>query len=58
MSEFERKLIRVIRESEDPIKTIAMVADMVHRLIAGEDEQSIAASYGLVRNASGKFVKV
>lgn len=57
MSKFERELIRVIRESEDPAKTIEMVADMVCRLIAGEDEQSIAASYGLVRDASGKFVK-
>lgn len=47
MRECERKLIRVIRESADPAKTMAMAADIMRRLIAGEDEQSIAASYGI-----------
>ena len=36
-----------IRESADPAKTMAMAADIMRRLIAGEDEQSIAASYGI-----------
>ena len=57
MTEFEMKLIRVIRESEDPAKTIEMITDMVCRLTAGEDVESIAASYGLVMDASGKFAK-
>lgn len=57
MTEFEMKLIRVIRESEDPAKTIEMITDMVCRIIAGEDVESIAASYGLVMDASGKFAK-
>lgn len=47
MREYERELIRVIRESADPDKTMAMAEDIMRRLIAGEDKQSIAASYGI-----------
>lgn len=47
MRECEIKLIRVIRESEDPIKTMVIAVDVMHRVIAGEDAQSIAASYGV-----------
>ena len=47
MRECERELIRVIRERADPAKTMAMIEDIMRRLIAGEDEQSIAASYGI-----------
>ena len=47
MRECERKLIRVIRESADPSKTMTMAVDILQRLIAGEDEQSIAVSYGI-----------
>lgn len=47
MRECERELIRVIWESADPAKTMAMAADIMRRLIVGEDEQSIAASYGI-----------
>lgn len=47
MTEFEVKLIRTIRETEDPAKAMAMVVDMIQRLIAGEDVRSIARSYGI-----------
>ena len=47
MRECERERIRGIQKSENPAKTIAMAADILRRLIAGEDEQSIAASYGI-----------
>ena len=47
MSDCEMKLLNIIRRSKDPAKTMAMVVDMIRRLTAGEDEQSIAASYGI-----------
>ena len=47
MSDFELKLLNIIRRSEDPTKTMAMAADIIQRLTVGEDAQSIAASYGI-----------
>lgn len=47
MTEFEIKLIRTIREAEDSAKAMAMVVDMIHRLNAGEEVQSIARNYGV-----------
>ena len=47
MRECEFELIRMIRESADPTQTMAIAVDIMRRLIAGEDEQSIAASYGI-----------
>lgn len=47
MRECEIELFRVIRESEDPIKTMVIAVDVMQRVIAGEDAQSIAASYGV-----------
>ena len=47
MDEHERELIRVIRESKDPARTMEAAVDTILRLLAGEDFQSIAASYGI-----------
>ena len=47
MTENERELIQIIREAEDTAKAMVMAIEMMRRLIAGEDEQSIAASYGI-----------
>ncbi len=47
MTDNERELIRVIRESADPAQAMVMAMDIMLRFIAGEDEQSIAASYGI-----------
>lgn len=47
MTEFEIELIQTIREAEDPAKAMAMVVDMIQRLNAGEEVQSIARSYGI-----------
>ncbi|MBR3973256.1 MAG: hypothetical protein IKJ99_04835 [Oscillospiraceae bacterium] len=47
MRECECKLVRAILASSDPDKTASMAVDILQRLIAGEDEQSIAASYGI-----------
>lgn len=48
MRECDLKLLRIIRESEDPAKAIVIAVDILQRVIAGEDEQSIAARYGVV----------
>ena len=55
MREYESKLIRMIRDSADPAKTMVVAVDIMRRLIAGEDEQSISESYGLVMTATGRF---
>lgn len=47
MSEFKMELIRTIRDSKNPARTMEIAVDIMRRLIAGEDEQSIAASYGI-----------
>ncbi len=47
MRECELELLRTIRDSEDPDKAIALAVDVLQRIIAGEDAQSIAASYGV-----------
>lgn len=47
MRECEHELVRIIRESADPAKTMVMTADIMCRLIAGEDKHSIASSYGI-----------
>ncbi len=57
MTQNEIELIRLIRESADPAKTLVMAADIMQRLINGDDIQSIAASYGLIMTATGNFVK-
>lgn len=47
MTNNELELIRMIRESADPAKAMVVAVDMMLRIIAGEDAQSIAASYGI-----------
>ena len=47
MRECELEMLRLIRESEDPVKTLVIAVDVMQRVIAGEDAQSIAASYGV-----------
>lgn len=42
----DMKIIERIRSSPDPIKTMDMMLDIMERLSAGEDSQSIKASYG------------
>lgn len=39
-------------------RQLAIFEDMARRLIAGESEESIAASYGLKKTASGEYKKV
>ena len=39
-------------------RQLAIFEDIVRRLIAGESEESIAASYGLKKTASGEYEKV
>ena len=56
MTENEKELIRIIREAKDPAKMQEVVTDMLTRYVAGESIESIAASYGLVKTATG-FVK-
>lgn len=47
MNENEKEFIRIIQEAKNPAKAMAMVADMIRRLNAGEDVESIARSYGI-----------
>ena len=42
----DMKIIERIRNSPDSIKTMEMMLDIIERLSAGEDSQSIKASYG------------
>ena len=47
MREYEHELVRIIRESTDPAKTMVMTADIMCRLIAGADKHRIGLSYGI-----------
>lgn len=56
MTENEKELIRIFREADDPTKAWEVMADMLTRCVAGESMERIAASYGLVKTATG-FVR-
>lgn len=58
MTENEKELIRIIRNSKDPAKAMARVVDMIARFVAGESLEDIAASYGIVMTADGRFERV
>ena len=53
MTENEKKLIRILREADDPIKAWEVMADILTRCVAGESIKSIAASYSLKQTATG-----
>jgi hypothetical protein len=55
MTENEMKLIRTIRNSKDPAKAMTGAMDMIARFVAGESLEDIAASYGIVMTADGRF---
>jgi hypothetical protein len=55
MTENEMELIRTIRNSKDPAKAMATAVDMIARFVAGESLEDIAASYGIVMTADGRF---
>jgi hypothetical protein len=55
MTENEKELIRIIRNSKDPAKAMARVVDMIAKFVAGESLEDIAASYGIVMTADGRF---
>ena len=55
MTENEKELIRIIRNSKDPAKAMARVVDMIARFVAGESLEDIAASYGIAMTADGRF---
>ena len=58
MTENEKELIRIIRNSKDPAKVMARVVDMIAKFVAGESLEDIAASYGIVMTADGRFERV
>ena len=39
-------------------RQLAIIADVIQRIAAGESDESIAASYGLKKTASGEYEKV
>lgn len=47
MTNNEKELIQIIREAPDPVKAMETSTSILARFAAGEDPQSIAASYGL-----------
>jgi hypothetical protein len=53
MTENEKKLIRILREADDPTKVAEVMMDILTRCVAGESLESIAESYGLVKTATG-----
>lgn len=55
MTENEMELIRTIRTSKDPAKAMVAAVDMIARFVAGESLEDIAASYGIVMTADGRF---
>lgn len=55
MTENEMELIRTIRNSKDPAKAMVTAMDMIARFVAGESLEDIAASYGIVMTADGRF---
>ena len=58
MTENEKELIRIIRNSKDPAKAMARVVDMIAKFVAGESLEDIAASYGIEMTADGSFERV
>lgn len=55
MRECEMELLRVIQEAPNPEKAMNVAMDILSRCVAGEDMESIAASYGIVMTADGRF---
>ena len=55
MTQNEMELICTIRNSKDPAKAMARAMDMIARFVAGESLEDIAASYGIVMTADGRF---
>lgn len=45
MSDCEREILRIIRESKDPGKAAAIAMDILSRCVAGESMGSITVSY-------------
>ena len=50
------ELIQMLARADK--RQLAIFEDMARRLVAGESEESIAASYGLKKTASGEYEKV
>ena len=50
------ELIQMLARADK--RRLAIFEDMARRLTAGESEESIAASYGLKKTASGEYKKV
>ena len=46
-TEKEKEFMRLIRESKDPVKATEIAIDVITRVIAGEDGNSIMARYGI-----------
>lgn len=57
MTENEMEMIRIIRSSKDPAKAMEVALDMLSRCATGESMESIAASYGIMMTADGRFEK-
>ena len=55
MTENEKELIRIIRNAKDPAKAMVKAVEMITRFVAGESPEDIAASYGIVMTADGRF---
>ena len=55
MTENEMELIHTIRNAKDSAQAMATAVDMITRRAAGEDIESIAASYGHTMTADGRF---
>jgi len=47
MRECDLELLRVIQEAPNPEKAMNVAMDILSRCVAGEDMESIAASYGI-----------
>ena len=47
VTENEMEVIRIIRESKDPVKAMYFALNTLTRLVAGESPDSIMASYGI-----------
>ena len=58
MTENEMELIRTIRNSKDPAKAMVTAVEMITRFVAGESLEDIAASYGIVMTADGRYERV
>ena len=55
MTENEMELLRIIREADDPTKVAEVMMDILTRCVAGESLEDVAASYGIVMTADGRF---